>query len=82
MNWYPFDVQRCKIILEMKSTYAPFTNPIVDSFEYLGEETLTQYEVGLSFVLTLHIIIGGSIKTQRFKDSLLRGKRFCSYFWG
>ena len=52
MNWYPFDVQRCKIILEMKSTYAPFTNPIVDSFEYLGEETLTQYEVGLSFVLT------------------------------
>ena len=47
MYWYPFDVQQCNIILEMKSTYSPFTNLIVDKFEYLGEKTLRQYEVGV-----------------------------------
>ena len=45
MAWYPFDIQRCKIIMTMKGSFAPFTNLKVDEVDYKGEKFLTKYEV-------------------------------------
>ena len=52
LNWYPFDIQHCYLIMEMKKTYAPFTNFIVDYFEYSGSKFLTQYKVVDAFMET------------------------------
>ena len=45
MAWYPFDIQRCKLIMTMKGSFAPFTNLIVQRVNYKGEQFLTKYEV-------------------------------------
>ena len=45
LQWYPFDVQHCYLILVMKRSYSPFTQLLVDKYEYTGERFLTQYEV-------------------------------------
>ena len=44
-QWYPFDVQKCKLKFEMKPAYSTFTNMVVDEINYEGERFLTQYEV-------------------------------------
>ena len=45
LSWYPFDVQHCFLRMEMKKAYSPFTQLVVESYQYLGERFLTQYEV-------------------------------------
>ena len=45
MAWYPFDVQRCKLVMSMKKAFAPFTNLITEDVLYSGEKVLTKYEV-------------------------------------
>ena len=45
LRWYPFDVQRCFLLLEAKKSYSPFINLGVEKYEYNGEKFLTQYEV-------------------------------------
>ena len=43
MRWYPFDIQTCKINLELKGNLADFIDIVPDKLEYLGPEALTQY---------------------------------------
>ena len=45
LNWYPFDIQNCFMKMEIKKSYSPFIQLLVDKFEYTGPQFLTQYEV-------------------------------------
>ena len=45
LKWYPFDIQRCKLILKVKASVSPFTELLVGDYEYTGPKTLTQYEI-------------------------------------
>ena len=45
LNWYPFDIQNCFMKMEIKKSYSPFIQLLVDQFEYTGPQFLTQYEV-------------------------------------
>ena len=45
LKWYPFDIQRCKLILKIKASVSPFTELLVGNYEYTGPKTLTQYEI-------------------------------------
>ena len=45
LNWYPFDIQDCFMKMEIKKSYSPFIQLLVDQYEYTGPKYLTQYEV-------------------------------------
>ena len=45
LKWYPFDVQKCLLVMEIKGAYSPFVNLVVDDLVYTGEEILAQYSV-------------------------------------
>ena len=45
MEWYPFDIQRCKMIFTMKQSFKPFTKLLVGKIDYSGEKYLTKYQV-------------------------------------
>ena len=45
MAWYPFDIQKCRLVLSMKQAFAPFTKLLVEEIVYEGEIFLTKYEV-------------------------------------
>ena len=45
IRWYPFDIQRCYLLLDVKRSYSPFIKLLVENYEYSGEKYLTQYEV-------------------------------------
>ena len=45
LQWYPFDIQRCSMIMEVTKTASPLIKLISKDLEYLGKKFLTQYEV-------------------------------------
>ena len=45
LNWYPFDIQTCFMKMEIKKSYSPFIQLLVDQYEYTGPQFLPQYEV-------------------------------------
>jgi len=45
MAWYPFDIQRCDLVMSMKRAFAPFTKLVAEQVVYEGEQFLTKYEV-------------------------------------
>ena len=45
LQWYPFDIQRCSMIMEVTKTASPLIKLISKNLEYLGKKFLTQYEV-------------------------------------
>ena len=45
MNWYPFDIQKCSLILQMKGKGKDFADLNTDYLEYLGSDEVNQYVV-------------------------------------
>ena len=45
LTWYPFDIQKCRLNLEVKRADLPFIDLMPQNLEYLGDRYLTQYEV-------------------------------------
>ena len=45
MNWYPFDVQTCSIVLKMKGKGGDFGSLYPDELAYLGRNEVNQYIV-------------------------------------
>jgi hypothetical protein len=45
MAWYPFDVQRCRLLLSMRRAFSPFTKLAAEGMSYGGPSGLTKYEV-------------------------------------
>ena len=70
-QWYPFDVQICKLKFEMKPSYSTFTNMVVDQVSYEGERFLTQYEVREVRMISLL----NSKKTQEIHVEITLGRQ-------
>ena len=47
--------------MEMKKAYSPFTKLLVDSYQYLGERFLTQYEV-------VDVVMEGKTNKENIQD--------------
>ena len=45
MQWYPFDVQTCSLLLQMKGKSGDFAALYTDRLEYLGVLEVNQYVV-------------------------------------
>ena len=45
MNWYPFDMQTCTIVLKMKGKGGDFATLFTDKLSYLGRNEVNQYVV-------------------------------------
>ena len=45
MNWYPFDLQTCSMILAMKGKGEDFADLHPDQLQYLGKDEVNQYVV-------------------------------------
>ena len=45
MNWYPFDLQKCSLILRMKGKGKDFADLNTDQLVYLGGDEVNQYVV-------------------------------------
>ena len=45
MNWYPFDLQKCSLILQMKGKGKDFADLNTDHLMYLGSDEVNQYVV-------------------------------------
>lgn len=45
MNWYPFDLQTCSMILAMKGKGEDFADLHPDNLQYLGKFEVNQYVV-------------------------------------
>lgn len=56
LRWYPFDVQKCRLNLEVKRLDSPFIELIAEELEYVGEKFLTQYEV-------INVVIGTEMQS-------------------
>ena len=70
-QWYPFDVQICKLKFEMKPSYSTFTNMVVDQINYEGERFLTQYEVREVRMISIF----NSKKTQEIHVEITLGRQ-------
>ena len=70
-QWYPFDVQICKLRFEMKPSYSTFTNMLVDQIKYEGERFLTQYEVREVRMISVF----NSKKTQEIQVEITLGRQ-------
>ena len=45
MNWYPFDLQTCSMVLSMKGKGEDFASLYPDQLQYLGKDEVNQYVV-------------------------------------
>ena len=45
LEWYPFDIQKCLLILQVTKSASPQMRLISKELKYLGKKYLTQYEV-------------------------------------
>ena len=45
MNWYPFDLQTCSMVLSMKGKGEDFASLYPDQLRYLGKDEVNQYVV-------------------------------------
>ena len=45
LKWYPFDIQKCLLVLEVTKSASPQIRLISKDLAYLGKKYLTQYEV-------------------------------------
>ena len=45
MNWYPFDLQTCSMVLSMKGKGEDFASLYPDQLQYLGKNEVNQYVV-------------------------------------
>ena len=45
MNWYPFDLQTCSMVLSMKGKGEDFASLHPDTLRYLGKDEVNQYVV-------------------------------------
>ena len=45
MNWYPFDLQTCTMVLSMKGKGDDFASLYPDQLRYLGKDEVNQYVV-------------------------------------
>ena len=45
MNWYPFDLQTCSMVLSMKGKGEDFASLNPDQLRYLGKAEVNQYVV-------------------------------------
>ena len=64
MQWYPFDVQRCSLILAMKPSFEPFAQLVVDELRFVGEQELAEYTIKRFSMSVIKLEESSAIKVE------------------